>query len=473
MNCENVRPRLLDLLGGDLPADEVASVRAHVDGCDACRHEQAQLAGAMQFARRLPVEEPSPRIREALLARARTVSELRRSNPSLPERAVSEDESGVAQFMRWISGFVLGPQVAMAMVLLLMVGVGLFYLPGLRRDRAVEGGAIVNADPGGEAGPTTTIQPAAPLDLRLDTRTNRLQPAGEGGEQQVAEAARATTGGTTPAELEEPAAGTRVEASPSATLVAGSVTEPPPVEPADDATLDSPALRPQLAARVASSTVAAEAAEPFAAAPAAPPPSPTGADEDLAARSTERAEEMFESDVQARSGPTLVAESSSARRARSAEVLASPAAPAPARAPASDIGRATGGLASGSMGAAPAPMAGGAASTSPGGSPVMRGPASLHAAARTQAQSGQTRAAIASYEALLAAHPTYERAPEAMLELAELHRRNGNLANARTWLARAERSPAYAARVRAARARIDATERAPAAAPAAAASESH
>jgi hypothetical protein len=464
---------MLDLLGGELPPDEAVLLRAHVDGCEACRRDRAQLTGAMQLARRLPLESPSPAVRAALVARARTATSGLRANPSTGDRSTPEDPRGFARFVAWVSGFVLGPQVAMAMVLLLMVGVGLFYLPGLRRDRAVEGGAIVNADPGEEAGPSTTIQPAAPLDLRLDTRTNRLQPAGEGGERQVAASTRTPSGEATPADAEENAAAARMEAAPSATLVAGTVTEPSPAEQADDARPEPPPVRAQLAARASSSAVETEETDRVAAFPAAPMVADEG--EGLAVRAPAQAAERYDDAAQARSAPVVIAESNSVpgRRARNPEVQASPSAPqpVPARAPTFDVGRSAGGLASGSMGAAPTPMAGGAAPIPAGGSYVARGPATLHATARTQAQGGQVRAAIAGYEALLAAHPSYERAAEAMLELAELHRRNGDLASARTWLTRAERSPAFAARARAARARIDAPERAPADAPAATAAE--
>jgi hypothetical protein len=44
MNCADARARLPALLYGDLPAGELAEVRKHLDGCPACRSEQAAVA---------------------------------------------------------------------------------------------------------------------------------------------------------------------------------------------------------------------------------------------------------------------------------------------------------------------------------------------------------------------------------------------------------------------------------------------
>jgi hypothetical protein len=361
----------------------------------------------------------------------------------------------------------------MAMVLLLMVGVGLFYLPGLRRDRAVEGGAIVNADPGDEAGPSATIQPAAPLDLRLDTRTNRLQPAAVGAAQAEAPP-RAPDGDAVPSE-DDAVAGAAIEVSPAATLVAGAVTEAPAVVvEAEQAALEGASGRMVPAARPTTAALPADATERLAAAPAAE----ERVNEELAPRGPMQAAAPPGYVAPSRPASAQLADDAvwMARRERSVEA---PAPSSPARASTfggGSLARVAGGAGSTTSAATPMPSAppsmGAMASPLPSaGAATVRTPAALHASARAQAQSGPIRAAIAAYESLLAGHPTYERAPEAMLELAELHRRVGDLTSARAWIARAERSPSYAARARSVRTRIDGVERAPAAAPSAAASE--
>jgi len=460
MNCENAKSQILDLLGGDLRAEDAVLVRAHIDGCEACLRDHAQLAAALRLARGMPVEAPPSRVRETVMARARLASagvQAGRSTASEEAR-----EPALSRFVRWISGFVLGPQVAMAMVLLLMVGVGLFYLPGLRRDRAVQGGAIVNADPGDEAGPSATMEPAEPLDLRLDTRTNRLQPAAGAAEQVIA--ARPTTAVAIPSD-EVAAEDIQSGAPSSATLVPGEVTEPEPIEQVHAIPLEGPSTRSRLAARAATPEEEPSTEEERV----APALDERAAEEDVALQATGRAAEPYAAAAPGRGsgGASADAEPVASRRERSLETSA---APPPARSALSAMGGARA-SAVGSMAAVPAPAAPSFAPSPPAGGDRLRMAAAQHATARTQAQTGQVRAAIASYETLIRSHPTYERAPEAMLELAELHRRLGDLSSARVWLARAERSPAYAGRARSARTRLDDLERAPAAAAAGPASE--
>ena len=59
MHCEELHPRLLEFVDGDMSAEERAAVRAHLAGCPACRAEADQLrAGAR--AVRAAVQELAP-----------------------------------------------------------------------------------------------------------------------------------------------------------------------------------------------------------------------------------------------------------------------------------------------------------------------------------------------------------------------------------------------------------------------------
>lgn len=182
MNCENCETELLALLYGELDATTAARVREHSEGCASCGAARMKLESARKLVRPLAMVEAPTHIHAAIMERAQAHlrGEVVVAAPKGVQRAAARGADGPLQrFLGWLGGFVLGPQVAMALMLMLMVGVGLYYLPGLRSSRHVQGGAIVNVDPGDEAGPSAAIQPAAPLDLRLDKRTNRLT-SGEG-----------------------------------------------------------------------------------------------------------------------------------------------------------------------------------------------------------------------------------------------------------------------------------------------------
>lgn len=68
MNCEELHPRLLDFVDGDMSPQEKSAVRTHLADCPACRAEVEQLrAGAR--AVRSAVEELAPRQRHLTPAR--------------------------------------------------------------------------------------------------------------------------------------------------------------------------------------------------------------------------------------------------------------------------------------------------------------------------------------------------------------------------------------------------------------------
>lgn len=496
MNCENCETQLLALLYGELDATSAASVREHSDGCASCGATRERLESARRIVRQLSVETPSPRVHAAIMTRAQAQlrGEVMGTRSSGAERADGDEAQGPLQrFVAWLGGFVLGPQVAMAMVLMLMVGVGLYYLPGLRTSRNVPGGAIVNADPGDEAGPSAAIQPAAPLDLRFDTRTNRRFPgdgtavahtARPGSDPSAAPAQGVVTGplpersGAALAELPPPAEVRPIEASvPSGgEVVTDTLQELPaapraardnvPVarrlaantadvtRPGTETVTDAPAdARAQLAIAALDSErpAAAQTSPPQALATraegdlqqAAPAPSPAPM---VAVASTTRTREPSQPSAPARNAPAAPS------------VMPSQYAP---RMP-------TGGSASAGAGGAVGANTGSTAPQTQAQSPLLAA-AGLHGIARNQASAHVLRSAISTYESLLARFPTYDRRGDAMLELAELYRRVGDLSRARSWIARAEGLPAYTVRARQQRFRVDEMDHARSSVPTAAA----
>ncbi len=509
MNCENCETQLLDLLYGELDATTASQVRAHLDGCASCRVASDKLVSARRIVRQLPLESPPARVHAAIMARAQAHvrGEVVVAAPRGKAHAESEEpQSAVQRFMAWLGGFVLGPQVAMAMVLMLMVGVGLYYLPGLRTSRNVPGGAIVNADPGDEAGPSAAIQPAEPLDLRLDTRTNRLHSGTETGAARSARAASAADEARQVVEgplPEQPAAtlaalpatnearAGELEAQGGEVIVDGLGDDAPGAElalaPGEAFGVNVAGAERSRAAGARprdQQALAFDVTSPASDAPAVAAQR-TAADTTTARAPREPLDEVrLEREQLAQAAPPP----SPPRPAASAPIAMAPptTSSAPGRAPAAparpsamaggpSASSVAAGGASASAGMASSGGASPSANIAPQGqaqSPLLAA-AGLHGVARNQARGSSLREAISSYESLLSRYPSYDRASEAMLELAELYRRTGDLARARSWLGRAERAPAYAARARQQLFRIDEMDRARRAVPPAAASTSN
>ncbi|HEY8429711.1 MAG TPA: anti-sigma factor, partial [Sandaracinaceae bacterium] len=192
MDCEACTDRLVDLLEGELDAAEAEPARAHLAECESCAAAFARLERGRELATMLVLEEPPASVRNAVLAAARERAMARApvrvpdsverpaSEPREPRHDREDEDGGLwASFLRWLGSLAMGPQVAMAMMLLLMIGIGLWYLPGLRSRPAGDAHAILDPAPGDEAGPSQGLQPAAPLDLEADPRTGRIRPRDE------------------------------------------------------------------------------------------------------------------------------------------------------------------------------------------------------------------------------------------------------------------------------------------------------
>ncbi|MFW6067671.1 MAG: zf-HC2 domain-containing protein [Myxococcota bacterium] len=201
MNCEQCERQLLSLLEEDLPPDEAERTRAHLSECGSCRASLDRLEAGHRWAALLPMEEPDPSLDEPILQAARAKAGARA--PSGDGAAPDGEDGGGGRWtalVEWLRGLTLGPQVAMAMVMLLVVGIGLLYLPDLRRRPGLQGEPVLEPDPQGEAAPT-----AAPA----ETPEQATGPTGEG-EEAPAEEPRARAG-----DDDSPAA-REAEASPPA-----------------------------------------------------------------------------------------------------------------------------------------------------------------------------------------------------------------------------------------------------------------
>lgn len=180
MDCARCEPLLLDLVAEELPPDAAELARAHVRSCTACGEAYAKLEAGMRVARELPDVEPPPEVTARVIAlaeahvRARGVSAQPRAPTSVRPLA------GLRDWLDSLGRFSMEHQVGMAIVFLVVIAVGAWSLPKLRHLPDVAGGAVVNPDASGEAAPSSGLQPAEPLDLKVDRRSGRIRSADEG-----------------------------------------------------------------------------------------------------------------------------------------------------------------------------------------------------------------------------------------------------------------------------------------------------
>lgn len=69
LSCSQVLARLGDFVDGDLPATEVARVRAHLDGCDGCARFGAGYGAIVEELRRAGDAGLDPEVAGRLRAR--------------------------------------------------------------------------------------------------------------------------------------------------------------------------------------------------------------------------------------------------------------------------------------------------------------------------------------------------------------------------------------------------------------------
>ncbi|HEX2678515.1 MAG TPA: hypothetical protein VHM19_17805, partial [Polyangiales bacterium] len=173
MDCKHCETLLLDLAYGELSAELDAEARAHVASCAQCGPALSRIQSGLQLAERMPIDEPpvslSDRLMEAARARA-AQNEQARSAASVPAWLA---------FAEWLRRFAMVRQVQMAIVTLLIVGVGVWSVPLLTRKPSSSGETVVSPDHEGEAAPSAALQPAKPLDIEVDPYTRRIRAKGE------------------------------------------------------------------------------------------------------------------------------------------------------------------------------------------------------------------------------------------------------------------------------------------------------
>lgn len=131
MDCETCNDLLLDLHYDELDAARAAEVRAHLAGCDDCRAASERLGRTRALAAKLPLPDApahSAPVMAALAATSQVATAVTgRVSAVIPiERA---REVKAAGWLQRVGELAMRRQVAMVAISLLMVGLGLRYLP--------------------------------------------------------------------------------------------------------------------------------------------------------------------------------------------------------------------------------------------------------------------------------------------------------------------------------------------------------
>ncbi len=130
MTCEACRDAITDLVCDELDETERAEVLAHAASCEACSLELSRFRAVLGAAAEIPLEAPSPRLRAAVMDAARQALTQGGSKEAPARRAeVGSLLSRLRALIERLSVWAMSPQVAMASVLILMVGIGLYALP--------------------------------------------------------------------------------------------------------------------------------------------------------------------------------------------------------------------------------------------------------------------------------------------------------------------------------------------------------
>jgi TolA-binding protein len=428
MDCEAVTDRLIDLLYEELDQADAEKARAHLSGCESCAAAFDRMSSGRELASMLKMEEPPSAVRVSVLAAARERAMDRASRPEpareparAPAREVEREEVGLwAAFVRWLGGFAMGPQVAMATMLLLMVGIGLWYLPELREHDPTDDNAILDSTD--EVGPSATLEPAQPLELEADPRTGRMVQAEHDEE------------GRRPREHEDQVDQARLDPEPA--RVAANLPVAEDNEESAQEGERAPRPEPQVITEPIEGMELAEAEippgesmgqrpQPMVA--PAPPPQQT----QLAVQQAPPPPRVALDD-EAPAGPADSSararyERGMARYEQRDYNAAAEEFDAVVRRPDTDATRLL--------------------------------PSALHHLARSRRATGNCRGAIAPYEQLLGRHPSYPGAGDARVELGECYTRQGRLSDARRVLEQASRDPRVASRAQVELRRLETAER--------------
>ncbi|MCU0676587.1 MAG: hypothetical protein MUE69_27815 [Myxococcota bacterium] len=170
------RDRALDLVYGEVEGVEARALRDELERCPECAPELAKLEGAKRLADALPLAPMPSTARAALIAAARV-----KANETIAALPAEDRRAAVVPREGWwdrTRRFLLGPQTAMAAVMLLVVAIGVMVVP--TGDELPVGATTMRPEP--DLAPDVATTPEA------DTLAER-EPTPNPAPAQIAEAA--------------------------------------------------------------------------------------------------------------------------------------------------------------------------------------------------------------------------------------------------------------------------------------------
>jgi TolA-binding protein len=398
MSSDRCEDLLLDIATGALGDEQARVARSEVEACAEHADALRRVELGLRFAALMPIEEPSPALDAAILAAARAKHEAQ------PVRAAAAamKPDFLSRALTLLRRMATGPQLAMSTVMLLVVAIGLWYLPAPAATPNADGDTVM-------APRLAEMPPPAPAPLaEAEAPTRR--------EEGVGLSPRTGSGASHGAEL-------AIKPAPRGVVASGRGAV-------------APARQPRLARRSRPATDAARTqneTEPLGgfAEPLGGFAEPAGAGAPQASRRARVA-----SAPAAASAPPSAA-SVGAPAEASAEAFAAAdeselrADEEARRAPASSYDRAMTLYRSGRYTEA-APLF--EAALAAGGAEA---PSAAHYLARSHRSAGRCALAVHDYERLLRSYPSYGQRTQAMVEAADCYERTGRVAQAEQWLERA------------------------------------
>ena len=170
-DCARCEELLLDFAYGELDEVTSAAFRRHADSCARCGASLADVRTVREAFSMLPLESPPPTIDAKILAAV----DQRFSELDERKRAAQRHESRsiVAKLFDVFRVAALRPQYAMAMLLVLVVGIGLLVAPQMRMtEQAAPGVAPTLIGSGGPELEPAPMPPGAAMPATTETTSH-------------------------------------------------------------------------------------------------------------------------------------------------------------------------------------------------------------------------------------------------------------------------------------------------------------
>ena len=136
-SCAEIRVLLVDLVYGELAAEEAEACRAHLAVCPGCRVAADELAALRSFLNRLSITPPDRALMEESLRVVRRRLAVRRRVETMAFAATAAAILGLV----WAGLGVLDPRLPLYFQIGIALNLYLFYLPIHLSRRGKEGGA--------------------------------------------------------------------------------------------------------------------------------------------------------------------------------------------------------------------------------------------------------------------------------------------------------------------------------------------